>query len=224
MKSHTPSFRLSFLRFGLSTCPGYTLIELITVLAIMGIVSALVLSGISGVSGDLKLSDGGSKVYADLIFARQVAIARNQTVEVRFYQDTSNNSVYDSMVDVIPPTASMPIEWLEKPNLLPQNLAFYTNNVGGVPASSLITATTGSSPTGPVTDAGSGTPSRLQGQKYVAFHFRSDGSTDLDQSVGVTNWCVTIYNTNNGNGTLPSNFITIVLDPTVGRVRLYQPH
>jgi uncharacterized protein (TIGR02596 family) len=210
----------------------FSLIELLVVIAIMAILAVTVTPGISSVSRDLNLISGGSRISDELNFARQQALSGNQIVEVRFYQDANNNNVYDTMVSLIPTNpnvAGSSVRWLEKPNVLPGSVVFDTNSGGGVQYSPLLTTLSSiASPQASTSDNTSGTPYRLRGEHYVAFHFRPDGSTDLDGSVltnaSTSQWWLTLYDVNSPGTTLPANFVTVLLDPVTGRTRIYQPH
>ena len=201
--------------------PGFSLIELLTVLVVLAIITAIAAPSFLGASGDLSLIDAGNRVTADLNLARQEAMTHNQTVQVRFYADSRNNHLYDTVAHVLPlPTTGY--QWLDRPVLLPQGTAFYT--AGGPTYSPLITATgTASSPFSVSADSDPATPQRLQNDSYVYFDFRADGSTDIGSQGSVSAWCVTIYPTNKGTTAAPVNYVTILVDPATGAVRSYQP-
>ena len=200
---------------------GFTLIEVLMVLAIMAVLAAITVPGFRSMVWSYNLSDAGSRIVSQLNLARETAISRNQSVEVRFYRHASNNR-YDSFVTLIPANGTTPNLWLQKPIFLSADVAF---NIGNANYSPLITTSTGNSPKAG-TDTDPGTPSALQEETYVAFHFRPDGSTDLDSSVWANDWCLTLSNVNSSagpGGTPAANYITILLDPVTGRTRLYQP-
>jgi uncharacterized protein (TIGR02596 family) len=198
----------------------FTLVELLAVISIMAIFAAFTLPSFISLVRDFNIGDGGSRTVDALNVARQAAMSRNQTVEVRFYCDANNNNQYDSIVSLIP--AGTTTNWLTKPTFLPTSVVFDTNSA----FSPLITAAfvTGASvPTPAGTDNSTSTPLSVRGNSYVAFHFRADGSTDLGNA---TTWCLTVYNpASQPVGTLPANnYVTILLDPVAGRTRIYQPH
>src|SRR5471032_1970978 len=68
------------------TGAGFSLIELLVVLAIIAIVSAFAIPGIMGALQSSSLTSAGDEVSAMLSLARQHAMARNRQVEVRWYQ------------------------------------------------------------------------------------------------------------------------------------------
>ena len=68
---------------------GFTLVEILTVLVIIGIASAVVIPQLS-TRDDLRAAAAARIMVADLIYAQNVAIAKQQTVYVRF--DTTNKN------------------------------------------------------------------------------------------------------------------------------------
>ncbi len=204
----------------------FSLVEMLVVVSIVALLAAITVPGFSGIVRNYNLTDAGKQVVDALSLARQMAISKNQTVEVRFYKHTSNNNQYDSIVTVVPSNGNTgsSVQWLAKPLYLPTGIVFTTNNTA---YSSLITTTsttTGDTPETVSTDTSPVTPAALQGESYVAFHFRSDGRTDLDPAA-TQPWCVTLYITGSAAaGTAPAaDYVTILLDPVMGRTRLFQP-
>jgi uncharacterized protein (TIGR02596 family) len=209
----------------------FTMVELLVVLSIMAILAALAVPSFRSVVQNYQLKDSGNRIIGFISQSRQWAISKNQDVEVRFYKDTKNGQ-YDSIVSVADTgtsTGATTLQWLAKPYYLPTGVAFNISNAAYSPI--ITTLTTNSSATNSpyaiATDSGSGTPSALQGESYVAFRFRPDGSTDLDLTALSCGWCLTLTNVGSAagaNNTPANDFVTILIDPIMGRTRLYQPH
>ena len=68
---------------------GFTLVEILAVLVIIGIASAIVLPAL-GTQDDRRAAAASRIVIADLIYAQNMAISRQQKIYVRF--DTAGNS------------------------------------------------------------------------------------------------------------------------------------
>ena len=201
----------------------FSLVELLAVISIILIITGLVTQGIGHISQSMNLANAGNMVAAELDFARQTAISRNQTVEVRFYQN-SENIHYDTVVCVIPPNpnvANSKTLWIEKQTRLSTDVIFDISNPSFSP---LITSTTGRSPTVGTSDPSA--PYILRNASYVAFHFRPNGTTDLDGDAWTGPWCLTLRNSTTPagkDGDPAANFITILLDPFLGCTRTFQP-
>ena len=69
---------------------GFTLVEMMVVIAIVGIIAAAVVPNFIGWRNNAKLSQAARQVYSDLQTARTTAIKTNSTVSVDF--DTGANN------------------------------------------------------------------------------------------------------------------------------------
>lgn len=211
---------------------GFSMVELLVVLSIMALLAAFAVGSFRSVIQNYQLKDAGNRVVALLSQARQAALTRDQEVEVRFYQD-AKNSLYDSVVSLVPANSytGSTNQWLTKPYYLPTGVAFNVSNAAYSPLLKATTtnSTATNSPYSVTVDSDPATPYSLRGEGYVGFRFRPDGSTDLDptalSAAGDSAWCLTLTNVGTtGSGGKPANdFITILVDPTMGRTRLYQP-
>jgi len=209
---------------------GFTMVELLVVLSIMAILAALAVPSFRSVVQNYQLKDSGNRVIGFISQSRQWAISKNQDVEVRFYYD-QKNSQYDSIVslaDTGTTTGAITTQWLAKPYYLPTGVAFNISNTAYSPIITTHTSnsTATNSPYAVSNDSTAGAPTALQGQNYVAFRFRPDGSTDLDLTALSSGWCLTLTNVGSAagaNSTPANDFVTILIDPIMGRTRLYQP-
>jgi uncharacterized protein (TIGR02596 family) len=223
---------------------GFSLIELMVVVFIIGIIAAFVVPAASTVLRGSQLSQGSQILYDQISLARQYALSKNHPVEVRFIRyadpevpgeadasgvgtpDKGNYraiQVLETLDGIDTTTQDFVRVPLDKPQVLPQSIV-----MDKAALSNLISAAQGGSgsPT-------SGSPTskdpqmpRNVGTKYdyISFRFMPDGSTNLPQTQ-VGGWYVTLHNINDivQGTTPPPNFYTIQIDPVSGAMKQYRP-
>jgi uncharacterized protein (TIGR02596 family) len=215
----------------------FSLVELLVVLAIMGVLAYASIPAISSITNSYNLTAASNGFLSQLNYGRQQAIALNGTVEVRFYQyqisgfpdEPASGSFHSyQLFKSIPQAANTMSDdhntsWapLTRVQHLPgrvvmssnTNLSPLLNNGGG---------TTGGSP------PPAGVPA---GYTYRAFHFRPDGSTDIPVATAQngsnsSNNFITladIVNFSKNASTLPSNYAAIIIDPIAGSAKEVRP-
>ena len=80
---------------------GFSLVEMLTVLAIITILTAASTSAFFKMKASLDLSSGAQMVVSELSLARQTALTLNQTVEVRFYQFPDRNGTGTQQIQAL---------------------------------------------------------------------------------------------------------------------------
>jgi uncharacterized protein (TIGR02596 family) len=173
------------------------------------------------------LNRGADQVIGVLSAARQSAITRAQTVEIRFYcyqdpenpaEKSANSSNYHALQAFLIDDSNDVASPLFKAQALPQTVVMATNSYNGTNASSLLTLSNTNAP-------------KLYaiprvGNNYTCSSFRiyRSGSTDLLWKGASSNWCITVGNASDqGSSTLPTNYTTIVIDPYNATIRTYRP-
>lgn len=213
---HSP-FQIS-----LRPCRGFTLLELLVVVAIIMLLASLLVPAFNGIGRASNLTNASRMVGDSLEAARLTAMAENRVVEVRFYKlpDELGSLKFRAMQsyrynaamqgEPVPvsklvrlPTAVIMVEKDEFSTLLSAD-----NTRGGMqvlPGSGLNAA-------------------------YKAVRFTPVGSTDLHPTgTGAGDrWFVTFLGENSppasGAATLPAdNFATLVVEPVSGRTTTYRP-
>lgn len=184
----------------------FSLIELITVMAIMSILIAVTVPAVSSLQGSMQMTSAGASVGDFLSLARQTAVSSDRDVAVRFYQPASGGPLIGCQAFILQDngtqTAVQRVLWL------PQRVVFSDNTN----QSSLFQ-----------TISGTATVSGQQTLKYSQFCFLRDGSTDLDPSAS---WFFTLTSpqaATNSTTNTPSNFVTFLIEPENGTVKYYRP-
>jgi len=216
---------MPFRHFTRRHSPGFSLIELLVVLAIAGILATLAVPTITSMTRSYQLNATSDLIINQLALARQAALSNSRLVQVRFYhlpdygQDPAGNkTVYraiQSFTEGDPPATGSPVlTAVTKPIFFPATVVLSTSTSPHL--SPLLPA----SPT----VAGSSDPNLpLYGNNYdyVSFHFKPDGSTDL--TAGVNSVTLIMENDPSASAGLPNNYRTIQIDPAIGTARRFSP-
>lgn len=205
---------------------GFTLTELLVVLAIIAIISAFAVPAIMGAMRSYQLDAASQIVVSQLNFARQTALSQGRHVQVRLYQ----------LADYNAPAASSPTIYRGIQSFLENDPVQGSISVSATPlvkpvffqapviissATSPSTVSTLLPSTPSAADPAVALPLYQSNYKYASFHFNPDGSTDLAAN---SNSLTLVLETDKATGTgLPANFQTITIDPINGTVRTYRP-
>jgi len=227
---------------------GFSLIELMVVMMIIGIVAAFVVPATSNILKGSQMTQGSQILYDQISLARQYALSKNHPIEVRLIryadpevpgevdasgtsQPTNGNfraiQVFETLDAIDPATNDFVRVPLDKPAVLPQSIVM---NKGVL---STLLRESGSAPTAPTTGTANSRDPQMPRKvgtnyDYVYFRFMPDGSTNLPpksstDANGV--WYVTLQNINDNMTTTPptGNFYTIQIDPVSGAMKQFRP-
>ena len=201
----------------------------------MAIILGMAVPAINSMLNSYNLKLAVQNVGGQLNFARQSALANNQSVEVRFYNITdANNSsrtTYRAMqcffVDNNTGLASTTVGPVAKPYFFPAGVVISSDSAA---ASTLFSSSSGISGINPRAPPDANHPlpppysnaSVYGAPAYLYFHFRPTGQTDL--SAGTTPF-LTIYSENSKiiANNLPADYVTLQIDSINGSVRSYEP-
>ena len=202
---------------------GFTLVELLVVLAIISLLAFASLPAVSSLSNSYNLSTASNDLQGVLALARQQAIALNEPVEVRFYRYS------------IPGFAAEPgggsfhayqlVEDVSTGNVLLTRVQLLPGRIVAAPSSTLSALLS----TGTASETLSGTPppGLPASCPYQVFHFRPDGSTDIgifSGTLAASNFLTLADITKvSSSSSTPNNYATLVIDPISGTVKELRP-
>ena len=200
----------------LSSAAGFTLVELLVVLTIVAILTALTVTGFRSVNTALSLSTASQAVTAELTTARQTALTRDQTIQVRFYQypdstGATTTKEYQAMQSFNYATG-LPID---KVVFFPANIMISSSTTYSVPLGA-TTATPAATTDPAIASNGIG-----RNYGYVSVNFKSNGT--IDPQPASPPWFITLYEKKYAATGAPVNYTTISVDPQDGRTRMFQP-
>jgi uncharacterized protein (TIGR02596 family) len=201
----------------------FTLVEMLVVLAIVAILSALSIRALSSIMNSYNLTSASQTVLGQLTYARQNALANNRAVQIRFYQiaDYKGNAVYRAVQAFLENTDSSGntiITPITKPYFLPTGIWMVYSASAKTASTLLATSTSGAGTS--MGDTTNPLPLPYGASPYIYFHFRPTGQTDLSTSSLLTIARETDPIIANN---LPANFITLQIDAVNGNVQAYQP-
>lgn len=203
---------------------GFTLIELLTVITVMSLLAAAVAPALRGTIEGIAIRGAADLTESEIALARQTALARNLPVEVRLYRyNDGTGEGWRVLASVIPASVSGQAadEWITPGKVLPGGVVMDDAEEYSTVISN--TMVEGDAQQRPWTGEEAATaPRLLRNRSYVAFRFRSDGSTSLGSGEP---WCLTLKSPHSQSiGSAPAaNYVSLVLDTDTGRVLSYQP-
>jgi uncharacterized protein (TIGR02596 family) len=225
MKAHSPGNH------------GSSLVELFIVTLIIVVMAVFGLSNPSSLFKGSQLSQAEHILTDQLKLARQQAVTRNHSIEVRFIRygdpespgeraDDPSSGFFRTLqlLEVLDNGSRVP---LDKPQVLPQGIVMNSGEYSTLLHHAHLPPPQRASRTASANSTG-GDPSLPRGidwnYDYRAFRFLPDGGTNLNSTNGVT-WCVTLHDlAGKPTGARPpNNFATLQLDPVVGTVRPFRP-
>jgi uncharacterized protein (TIGR02596 family) len=202
---------------------------MLLVIGIIGLIAALVTPAALSMVKAWQLTQGGLMVGDQLALARQTALSKNRSVEVRFYRFGDLEIPGESLSD----PSKGKFRAIQLFELAEDGTAKALGKVQRLPASIIVdsgaTLSTILNQSGrPVAKLSSGPALPRVGVSYEAalFRFRPDGSTDLIEPAEPSKaWFFTIHNLADGDSLAqaPSNFLTLQIDAYNGTLRTFRP-
>ncbi len=208
---------------------GFSLIEMIVVVGIIAVIATFAVPAANTVIRGSQLTQASQVLSDQISLARQQAITKNRSVEVRFYRFADNEQPGEEadkpktgkfraiqLFEVLETGTPVPMGKIHR---LPTTVVI---NDGKLTTLIDTNGTSSQSPKDP-TNTDPELPRGVQrNYEYVAFRFLPDGSTNL---MPTENWYATIHAlTDQIEGdNPPANFFTIQVDPVSGTTKSYRP-
>lgn len=193
------------LQTGTRTSRGFSLIELLVVLAIIGIVAVLAIPSISLALVGSRIDSAGQMISDSFGQARQEAVAKDRDVQVRFYKLTSGWCAFQ-IFRAEPSASGSTLVAVTPVRLLPQGIVISSTLSPLLTADAAISGTV----TLPVYGA----------TAYAGFYFLPSGQTE--SALTTQNNYVTVQGAH-ASGSPPSNYSTLQINLVTGKVEAYRP-
>jgi uncharacterized protein (TIGR02596 family) len=218
----------------------FSLVELLVVISVIAIIAGFAVPAVTTMIRGSSLTQGSQNIADQIVLARQLALSRNRSVEVRFYkfadpetpgEDPKNPNTgffrACQTFEILDNGGALPTGGLTR---LPVGVIMNEGPLSTILHDRPLEDPKSSDPSLPDTQAG-------RNYQYVALRFLPDGSTDLPPTGVDTgdnkgdSWYLTIHGTQIQTGgksagkteTLPDNFFTLQIDPITGSTRSYRP-
>jgi uncharacterized protein (TIGR02596 family) len=190
----------------------FSLIELLIVIAIASLVGVLVVTGV-GNSQSAQLTASANQLLDTLSLAREVAIAKNQPVEVWFLKPKNEPFISSYQMRLVDPDGTTSAKG---------GLIRLATGIG-IDTGSLLSSFVSSANT-KQWGGGSAPVIGSLGTNYDCWYlrFQPNGVPTLSSS---SQHYLTIHRTGEGNGlaSLPANYAVIGISPATGKARVYRP-
>jgi len=198
---------------------GMTLIEILSVLAILAILLVAGTPVAFGVMQASRLGSSGDSVLARLLEAQQMAITQDTDVEVRIYEGSDSTPRWCALQTYVLKISSDPaVDATGEGTFQPAETIFRLDS--SVAINNQAKLSTLFNLKAVAEDASAVNPG-VGLTRHVAFRFHSDGSTDLTPG---KSWFLTLVaQTSAADPSPPANYYTIQIDPATGRMRTFRP-
>lgn len=207
---------------------GFTLIEMMVVVAMIALIVAAVAPMVFSTLISTRLASAGETLAGQLSLAHQIAVSRNMTVEVRFYQYEDPES--PSSLSAVRALAIMQASETGSASQLGKQLTdtYYLPSGIAIGQTEALSPLLASSAIRSEADREK-IIKRSSNARYKAFQIRGDGTTNIEQLMRNEympnkSYVTLAEDRAIGNGqSVPKNFYAVQIDPVTGRTTSYRP-
>lgn len=209
----------------------FTLIEVLVVVAMIALIVAAMAPMVFSSLVSTRLTSAGETLGGQLSLARQMAVSRNETVEVRFYEYEDPESPGSK-----PSYRAVAIMSLrDRPGAVANGLREQLTDTYFLPSGIVLGSSQSLSPllasgSIPSTQDSEKVIKRANNARYKAFQINPDSSTNLTLLMGGTYRPDVTYFTvaeeravADDRGEIPKNFFVVQIDPDTARTSTYRP-
>jgi len=204
------------------TLGGFSLIEILVVVSIVAAITAATLPAFNQLIFGSNLIVSGELLRDNLTLARQTSLTRNRPVEVRFYklQGSNASSPEYQALQLFIQNPNGIYEALTKVIYFRKSIILSTDTeLSSLFDTNKLKTAIGEGGTADFKLPGVGTD-----YEYLAFNFKPDGGTNLSQVKPQDCYVTLVSNTAvTADGQAPSNFVTVQIDPVVGKISVLRP-
>ena len=184
----------------------FTLVELLTVIAILIIVMAVAMPVVTSINQAGKITQAAQMIQDRIQLARQHAITQNRSIEVRFYKTRNSGAIVDSYcataIFEVGTETGIPRQ-MERFEYLPSGVVIAEN-------AQLSPLLSGAAPT---------QDDPRFGKNYRFVRFAADGTAAVKEG---ESWLSLVKEGNDGSS-LPENYAVINVVPATGIPRTFRP-